>query len=88
MYLTPEQQAILDGSKGEVMAKVMKTLVMYGDTFGADKMVPVTSQYNHLVTSFGLKMMKPVFDLMQQLIDAGAISQQQFSVVYIFARNL
>ena len=36
MYLTPEQQAILDGSKGEVMAKVMKTLVMYGETFGAD----------------------------------------------------
>ena len=80
MYLTPEQQAILDGAKGETMAKVMKTLVMYGDAFGADKMVPVTSEYNHLVTSFGLKMMKPVFELMQQLIDAGAVSGQQFSV--------
>ena len=80
MYLTPEQQAILNGSKGETMAKVMKTLVMYGETFGADKMVPVTSEYNHLVTSFGLKMMKPVFDLMQQLIDAGAVSSQKFSV--------
>ena len=80
MFLTDEQQAILNGSKGETMAKVMKTLVMYGDAFGADKMVPVTSEYNHLVTSFGLKMMKPVFDLMQQLIDAGAVSGQQFSV--------
>ena len=80
MYLTDEQQAILNGSKGETMAKVMKTLVMYGETFGADKMVPVTSNYNHLVTSFGLKMMKPVFDLMQQLIDAGAVSGQPFSV--------
>ena len=80
MFLTDEQQAILNGSKGETMAKVMKTLVMYGETFGADKMVSVTSEYNHLVTSFGLKMMKPVFDLMQQLIDAGAVSSQQFSV--------
>ena len=80
MFLTDEQQAILDGAKGETMAKVMKTLVMYGDAFNADKMVPVTSDYNHLVTSFGLKMMKPVFDLMQQLIDAGAISSQKFSV--------
>ncbi len=80
MYLTDEQQAILNGSKGETMAKVMKTLVMYGETFGADRLVPVTSEYNHLVTSFGLKMMKPVFDLMQQLIDAGAVSQQKFSV--------
>ena len=80
MFLTDEQQAILNGSKGETHAKVMKTLVMYGETFGAEKMVPVTSEYNHLVTSFGLKMMKPVFELMQQLIDAGAISSQQFSV--------
>ena len=80
MYLTPEQQGILDGAKGETMAKVMKTLVMYGEVFGADKLVPVTSEYNHLVTSFGLKMMKPVFDLMQQLIDAGTLSQQPFSV--------
>ena len=64
----------------QTMAKVMKTLVMYGETFGAEKMVPVTSEYNHLVTSFGLKMMGPVFELTQKLIDAGAISQQQFSV--------
>ncbi len=80
MYLTDEQQAILNGSRGETMAKVMKTLVMYGQTFGAEKLVPVTSQYNHLGTSFGLKMMKPVFELMQKLIDDGAVSQQKFSV--------
>jgi len=80
MYLTPEQQAILDGSQGEVMAKVMKTLVMYGDAFGAEKLVPVTSQYNHLVTSFGLKIISPIYDLMDQLIEAGVASQQKFSM--------
>ena len=80
MKLTPEQQHILDGSKGEVMAKVMKTMVMYGDAFEAEKLVPVTSKYNHLVTSFGLKVMSPVYDLMQQLIDAGVSSGQKFSV--------
>ena len=80
MFLTDEQQAILNGEKGETMAKVMKTLVMYGEAFGADKMVPVTSQYNHLVTSFGLKMISPVYELMNQLIEAGAISQQKFSM--------
>ncbi|MBO5837802.1 MAG: DUF521 domain-containing protein [Oscillospiraceae bacterium] len=80
MILTQEQQAILDGAKGETMAKVMKTLVMYGDAFEAEKLVPVTSKYNHLVTSFGLKVMSPVYDLMQQLLDAGVASGQQFSV--------
>ena len=80
MQLTPEQQAILDGAQGETMAKVMKTQVMYGEAFGAEKMVPVTSEYNHLVTSFGLKVMNPVYDLMQQIIDAGVASGQKFSV--------
>ncbi len=80
MYLTPEQQDILNGSKGDIMAKVMKTLVMYGEVFGADKMVPITSAYNHLVTSFGLKALGPVYELMDQLIEAGALSQQKFSV--------
>ncbi|MBQ7095390.1 MAG: DUF521 domain-containing protein [Clostridia bacterium] len=80
MILNQEQQAILDGAKGETLAKVMKTMVRYGEAFGAEKMVPVTSEYNHLVTSFGLKMMTPVFELMQKLIDAGAISGQKFSV--------
>ena len=80
MLLTKEQQAILDGEKGETLAKVMKTLVMYGDAFEAEKLVPITSEYNHLVTSFGLKVMSPVYDLMQKLLDAGVASGQKFSV--------
>ena len=80
MELTPEQAAILNGEKGEVMAKVMKTLVMYGEAFGATKMIPVTSEKGHLVTSFGLKVMSPVYDLMDQLIAAGIKSTQKFSV--------
>jgi predicted aconitase len=80
MILTKEQQAILDGEKGETLAKVMKTLVMYGDAFEAEKLVPITSKYNHLVTSFGLKVMSPVYDLMGKLLDAGVCSEQKFSV--------
>ena len=80
MILTKEQQAILNGEQGETLAKVMKTLVMYGDAFEAEKLVPITSDYNHLVTSFGLKVMSPVYDLMQQLLDAGVTSGQKFSV--------
>ncbi len=80
MKLTAEQQQILDGAKGETMAKVMKTMVMYGDAFEAEKLVPITSESNHLVTSFGLKVMSPVYDLMQQLLDAGVMSKQRFSV--------
>ena len=80
MLLNEEQQAILNGSKGETMAKVMKTMVKYGEIFGAEKMVPVTSKYNHLVTSFGLKAMTAVYELMDQLLEAGVTSGQKFTV--------
>lgn len=79
MNLTKEQQAILDGEKGDVLARIMKTLVRYGELFGADAMVPVTSKYNHLVTSFGLKALTPVYELMDKLIEAGNLSTQKFS---------
>ena len=79
MNLPPEQQAILNGEKGEVLAKVMKTLVMYGDAFGAEKLVPVTSKYGHTVISFGIGVMKPVYELYDKLLEAGAVSKQRFS---------
>ena len=80
MQLTPEQLDILAGKQGETSAKVMKTLVLYGETFGAEKMVPVTGAKGHLVTSFGFGVMKPVFALMDQLIEAGTVSKQAFTV--------
>ncbi len=79
MNLTKEQQDILDGKQGDVLAKVMQTLVRYGEVFGADAMVPVTSKYNHLVTSFGLKALAPVYELMDKLIESGNVSKQKFS---------
>lgn len=79
MQLTPEEQAMLDGAQGETMAKVMKTLVMYGETFGADKMVPIDGPA-HLVTSFGISIMSAVFDVMDELIAAGVKAQEPFTV--------
>ena len=79
MQLTVEQQAILNGEKGETLKKVMLTLVKYGEAFNADKMVAVTSEYNHLVTSFGLKALTPVYELMDKILEAGAQSSQKFS---------
>lgn len=80
MKLTEEQQAILNGSEGAEMAKIWKTLVMYGDAFGAEHMVQVTSLHGHLVTSFGLSMMKGVFSLMDELITSGVTAKQSFTV--------
>lgn len=79
MQLNQELQDILDGAKGETLKKVLQTMMRYGELFGADAMVPITSRCNHLVTSFGLKALGPVYALLDRLIAEEALSKQKFS---------
>lgn len=79
MKLTEQEVEILNGSKGETMAKVVKTLVLYGDAFGAEKFVPVTHG-GHLVTSFGISVLSPVFDIMDELIQSGLKAEAPFTM--------
>jgi hypothetical protein len=44
MTLTREEQDILDGKKGDALAKVMKSVVLYGNAFGATKLAPCVRQ--------------------------------------------
>ena len=78
MKLNQELQEILDGKKGETLKKVLRTMMRYGELFGADAMVPVTSRYNHLVTSFGLKALTPVYGLLDQLIQEEPYQNRNF----------
>lgn len=43
MKLTQEEQDILNGKEGETKAKIMQTVVEFGDLFGAEELVPVTN---------------------------------------------
>lgn len=79
MRLTSEEREILEGKQGETKAKIMKTLVEFGEVFGAKKLVPVTTK-GHLVTSFGIGLLKPVYRIMDEIIDAGLKTQYPFTV--------
>lgn len=52
MKLTQEQQEIFDGKHGKAKAKVLKTLINYGQAFEAQEMIPVTGEYNHSGTAY------------------------------------
>jgi Uncharacterized conserved protein len=80
MKLTQEQKAILEGSEGPVKAKVMETIVRYGDMFEASELVKVTHGQGHLVTSFGLSLLKPVYRTMDELIEAGLKVEDGFTM--------
>ena len=79
MYLNEELTAIKNGQQGEAMAKVLNTLVMYGEAFGAQRMVPITGRMGHAVIGTGSLTWKPVFDLMEELIAGGALPRQSFT---------
>jgi len=80
MKLTQEQKDILEGKQGEVKAKVMETIVRYGDMFEASELVKVTHGCGHLVTSFGLSLLKPVYRTMDELIEAGLKVEEGFTM--------
>lgn len=80
MELTEEQLAVLEGKKGETLQKVMETMVMFGDTFGAKRLVDVTYKDAHFVTSFGLGVLKPLYRCMDELIEAGLVTEGKFTV--------
>ncbi len=78
MQLTKEEQAILDGSQGEVMSKIMRTMIEIGDIFGAERFVDVTHD-GHIVTSMGIPLLKPLYRTMQEIIDAGIKTKFKFT---------
>ena len=61
------------------MRKVLNTLVMYGEAFGAKRMVKITGKMGHAVIGTGSMTWTPVFDLMEELIDGGALPRQSFT---------
>jgi len=80
MKLTDLQKAILEGAEGPVKAKVMETIIRYGDMFEASELVEVTHGQGHLVTSFGLSLLKPVYRTMDELIAAGLKVEEGFTM--------
>ena len=69
MTLTDEEKEILEGKQGETKQKMMETLVLFGDIFNAKRMVKVTHKQGHLVTSFGIPLLKPLYCTMEELIN-------------------
>jgi hypothetical protein len=69
MYLTKDEEQILDGNNGEILAKLMKLIVKLGDSFGADKLINIKSA--HTVLNFGLNFVNSAAEILKNVADAG-----------------
>jgi predicted aconitase len=70
MTLTREEQDILDGSQGPVMAKVLKTIVMHGELFGAERLADCGgAPHSSLYTAN--PYIEPLLEIFEEIADAG-----------------
>lgn len=79
MALTEEEIAILNGKEGPVMAKILRSVVKYGDAFEAPYLVPI-EQDGHWVTGMGQKGLEQVFELADTVIKAGLKAKRPFTL--------
>ena len=79
MTLTQEEQDILNGSQGPVMAKVLKTIVAHGELFGAERLedlggAPHTSLFT------GSPWVEPVLEMFEEIAAAGLKAHAPYTV--------
>jgi len=68
MYLTKEEETILDGNKGEMLSKLMRLIVKLGDSFGAEKLIEIVSA--HTVLNFGLNFVNAAAEILHKIAEA------------------
>ena len=69
MYLTKEEERILDGNEGEMLSKLMNLVVRLGDSFGAEKLIEIKSA--HTVLNIGLNFVNAAADVLHQIAETG-----------------
>ncbi len=79
MSLTEDEQAILDGRDGEEMAKLMQILVVFGNAFGAEKLVDLGGA-PHSNMFIGTEYMKSMIEMLDQCARAGLKSYAPYTV--------
>jgi len=78
LKLTPEEQEIFDGKKGELLQKAMKTVVAFGELFGAKNLVKLDCA-PHMAMSWGSDGVEPFLKIYKQLADAGLKTYAPFT---------
>ena len=78
LKLTPEEQEIFDGKKGDLLQKSIKTVVAYGQLFGAESLTDLDCA-PHMAMSWGSDGVEPFLKIYKQLADAGLKTYAPFT---------
>jgi hypothetical protein len=79
MFLTLEEQQLLQGKRGLILQKIMQTLVLYGEALDAGRFVEV-EWGGHFALHHVLPGIGPRLEMLQELVDAGLRTRLPFTV--------
>lgn len=79
IQLSQEEKKILHGSQGQVLQKVMETVVLYGEALCAERLIDITGP-GHLVIPWSIPGISPPIDMLEELVDAGLKTKYPFTL--------
>ena len=79
IQLSREEKEILRGAQGQVLQKVMETVVLYGEALCAERLMDITGP-GHLVIPWSIPGISPPIDMLEELVDAGLQTKFPFTL--------
>ena len=73
--LTQEEWDILRGKQGPTMQKVMRTVVLYGEALGAERLVNIEGD-GHFVIAYAIPGIAPSIEMLDELVADDEIKDQ------------
>jgi predicted aconitase len=79
MMLSSEERVVLEGSRGEILQRVMATVVAYGQALDAERLVAITGR-GHLVIPHALPGIAPSMQMLDALIAGDLKTSHPFTL--------
>jgi hypothetical protein len=77
--LSQEEQDILRGKQGKILQKVMKTMVLYGEALGAERLVDIEGG-GHFAIPWATPGIAPPLEMLEELIAGGLKTKYPFTL--------
>ncbi len=78
LILTPDEESLLGGEGGAVIQKILRSVVLYGEAFGAERLVSIEGA-PHFAMSFGASIITPYYEILDEIIGDGLKTLKPFT---------
>ncbi|MBA7479725.1 hypothetical protein ES707_15161 [subsurface metagenome] len=77
--LTQDEKNILQGKQGAAMQKILKTVVLYGEALGAERLADINGD-GHFVITYAIPGIAPSMEMLDELTASGIKTKYSFTL--------